>query len=401
MRVLFLTMVKISSFDERGIYTDLLRKFQNEGHEVLVVCPIERRENKKTFILNEDKGKILNVKTFNLQKTNVIEKGLGILAIEYQFLSAIKKHFSNVKFDLILYSTPPITFSKVIHYIRKRDNAYSYLLLKDIFPQNAVDMKMIKEGGFLHKMFLKKEQKLYKLSDTIGCMSSANMDFILKHNPEIDTNKVEVNPNSIEPIKVEYSEEQKLVIREKYGVPINKKVFVYGGNLGKPQGLDFLLKTIEHCKNEKSFFLIIGDGTEFKKINNWFNINNPENAILLNRLPKEDYDVLLAACDIGLIFLHPDFSIPNFPSRLLSYLEMKMPVIAAVDINTDIGNIIENAECGFKVISGDIKRMIKIINDLLDNEDKRKAMGENAFNLLQNEYLVDKTMKLILNKIKQ
>lgn len=401
MRVLFLTMVKISSFDERGIYTDLLRKFQNEGHEVLVVCPIERRENKKTFILNEDKGKILNVKTFNLQKTNVIEKGLGILAIEYQFLSAIKKHFSNVKFDLILYSTPPITFSKVIHYIRKRDNAYSYLLLKDIFPQNAVDMKMIKEGGFLHKMFLKKEQKLYKLSDTIGCMSSANMDFILKHNPEIDTNKVEVNPNSIEPIKVEYSEEQKLVIREKYGVPINKKVFVYGGNLGKPQGLDFLLKTIEHCKNEKSFFLIIGDGTEFKKINNWFKINNPENAILLNRLPKEDYDVLLAACDLGLIFLHPDFSIPNFPSRLLSYLEMKMPVIAAVDKNTDIGNIIENAECGFKVISGDIKRMIKVIYDLLDNEDKRKAMGENAFNLLQNEYLVDKTMNLILKKIKQ
>ena len=46
--------------------------------------------------VEEDKGKILYVKTFNLQKTNIIEKGIGILAIEYQFLSAIKKYYSNV-----------------------------------------------------------------------------------------------------------------------------------------------------------------------------------------------------------------------------------------------------------------------------------------------------------------
>ena len=103
---------------------------------------------------------------------------------------------------------------------------------------------MIKEGGFLHKMFLKKEKKLYNLSDAIGCMSPANVDFILTHNPEIEKSKVEVNPNSIEPNLFDYSEEQKIEIRKKYGVPIDKEVLVYGGNLGKTQGLDFLLKTI-------------------------------------------------------------------------------------------------------------------------------------------------------------
>lgn len=398
MKVLFLTMVRINSFNERGIYTDLLRKFCKEGHEVFVVCPLERRENKNTYILEEeDKGKILNVKTFNLQKTNIVEKGLGILAIEYQFLLAIKQYYSNVKFDLILYSTPPITFSKVINYIKKRDGAYSYLLLKDIFPQNAVDMKMIKKDSLIHKVFLKKEKKLYNLSDTIGCMSPANVDFILTHNPEIESSKVEVNPNSIEPKIFDYSEEQKIMIRNKYGVPIDKKILVYGGNLGKPQGLDFLLQTIEKSSHKNAFFLIIGDGTEYNKMDSWFKKQNPINAKLINRLPKDDYDTLLATCDIGLIYLHPDFTIPNFPSRLLSYLEMKMPVITAIDSNTDIGDIIENANCGFKVLSYDTNRMNQVIAELMDN-NKFEIMGNNSWSLLQSNYIVDYSYQLIMNK---
>lgn len=398
MKVLFLTMVKINSFNERGIYTDLLRKFSKEGHEVFVVSPIERREKKHTHLIKEDLGKILNVKTLNLQKTNVVEKGVGILTIEYQYLSAIKKYYSNVKFDLILYSTPPITFSKVINYIKKRDGAYSYLLLKDIFPQNAVDMKMIKYNGLLHKIFKSKEKKLYNLSDAIGCMSPANVDFILNHNPEIESSKVEVNPNSIEPITFDYSEVQKLVIRQKYGVPVNKKVLVYGGNLGKPQGLDFLLKTIENSSNENVFFLIIGDGTEYNKMNSWFRKYNPINAKLLKRLPKEDYDTLLASCDVGLIYLHPDFSIPNFPSRLLSYLEMKMPIIAATDCNTDIGDIIETANCGFKVLSGDTNKMNQVIAELMD-KNKHEIMGKHAWSLLHSKYIVDYSYQSIINRI--
>lgn len=399
MKVLFLTMVKIYSFNERGIYTDLLRKFYKEGHEVFVVCPIERREKRITHLLKDDEGTILNVKTLNLQKVNLVEKGLGILSIEYQYLSAIKKYYKNEKFDLILYSTPPITFSKVINYLKKRDGAYSYLLLKDIFPQNAVDMKMIKKDGLLHKVFVRKEKKLYSLSDTIGCMSPKNMDFILTHNPEIESSKVEVNPNSIEPNIFDYSEEQKRVIRNKYGVPVNKKVLVYGGNLGKPQGLDFLLQTIEKSFNKNAFFLIIGDGTEYNKMDSWFKKYKPTNAKLLKRLPKEDYDNLLASCDVGLIYLHPDFSIPNFPSRLLSYLEMKMPVIAATDCNTDIGDIIEMAQCGFKVLSRDTDKMNQVIAELLDN-NKLEIMGKNAWSLLQSKYIVDYSYQSIINRIK-
>jgi len=399
MNVLFLTMVKISSFQDRGIYHDLLRKFYEEGHAVYAVCPSERREKKKTGIRKEKEGTILNVQTLNLQKTNIVEKGLGTLAIEYQFLSAIKKHFSNVKFNVVIYSTPPITFAKVIQFIKKRDNAYSYLLLKDIFPQNAIDMKMMKENGALHKMFLKKERKLYALSDIIGCMSEANKDFVLKHNPSVSPKQVEINPNTIHPVAFQYSKEEKDAVRKKYNLPIDKKIFVYGGNLGKPQGVDFLLDTVEKTQNENVFFLIVGSGTEYSRIEKWFLDNSPKNALLLAGLPKQDYDLLLNACDVGLIFLHKDFTIPNFPSRLLSYLEMKMPIIAATDPNTDIGSVIEENNCGYWVISGESENMQKAINKMISSDENYNQMKENAWNLLQRDYKVERSYQLIKEKV--
>lgn len=399
MKVLFLTMVKINSFSDRGIYTDLLREFHEEGHEIFAVCPVERREKKKTFIRNQKEGTTLNVQTLNLQKTNIVEKGLATLAIEFQFLSAIKKYFSDVKFDVVIYSTPPITFSKVISFIKKRDNAYSYLLLKDIFPQNAVDMKMLKKNGVLHKMFVKKEKKLYALSDTIGCMSEANRNYILKHNPTIDPEKVEINPNSIKPIIFTQNREETKAIKLKYKLPTDKKIFVYGGNLGKPQGVDFLLDTILSTKNKNAFFLIVGSGTEYGRIEKWFAEIKPVNALLLKGLPKQDYDLLLNACDVGMIFLHKDFTIPNFPSRLLSYLEMKMPIIAATDVNTDIGGVIEENKCGYKVTSGDFESMQSAIKKILSNEKNFNQMKENAWELLERDYRVERSYNLINEKI--
>lgn len=397
MNVLFLTLVEINSVEDRGIYQDLLRKFRNEGHDVTIVTPVERRKGIPTNFSEKENVSILQVKTFNIQKTNIIEKGIGTLAIEYQYLSAIKKHLTNKRFDLVLYSTPPITFVKVIEFVKKRDHAKSYLLLKDIFPQNAVDMNMLKKNGFLHRQFVRKEKKLYKISDTIGCMSPANADFVLRYNPEIEKSKVEVNPNTIEPKDFNYSEDQKIAIRKKYGVPFDKKVLVYGGNLGKPQGLDFLLETIKETKIENIYFLIVGDGTEFSKVQAWFNEIKPYNAKLLQRLPKDDYDQLLASCDVGLIFLDRNFLIPNFPSRLLSYLEMKIPVIAATDPNTDIGDIIKDANCGYKVISGDQIEMQLKLKHLI--HDDLKTLGNNGYRLLQKEYLVDRSYNLILEKI--
>jgi glycosyltransferase involved in cell wall biosynthesis len=399
MKVLFLTLLATKDINKPGLYNDLLRTFANHGHDVYIVSPIERRNKQDTQLIKTNNATIVNVKTLNIQKTNLIEKGIGSLLLEYQYLSAIKTYFSDVQFDLVIYSTPPITFGKVVKYLKKRDNAFCYLLLKDIFPQNAVDMGFMKKNSWLYKFFRKKEEKLYELSDKIGCMSPANAQYLIKHNKDIPLSKIEVCPNSIEPSKTESDSSEKQTTKAKYSLPDDKTVFVYGGNLGKPQGIDFLIKVLDTNKtNLHTYFLIIGDGTEYTKLDKWFKINNPTNAQLRQALPKEDYDKVLKACDVGMIFLDERFTIPNFPSRLLSYMDNAMPSIAATDINTDIGQIMEDNQFGLWAKAGDISAFNKIL-DTLEDKELIKQMGQKASLYLNKHYTTEIGYNIIIKNV--
>lgn len=241
MNIIFLTLSRIKDINDRGLYTDLMREFVKNGHQVYIVVPVERRFHLPTRVVESHGAKILQVRTLNIQKTNIIEKGIGTLLLESQYLSAIEKHWKDVKFDLVLYSTPPITFNKVIERLKNRWNAYTYLMLKDIFPQNAVDLGMFSKNSIFYKMFRKKEEKLYQLSDYIGCMSPANCRYVLAHNPNVSPAKVELCPNSVELGEVTEQLVDKEALLTELHIPINKTLFVYGGILVNRRGSIFCL----------------------------------------------------------------------------------------------------------------------------------------------------------------
>lgn len=401
MNILFLTLLDFNSIDERNIYTDLLREFYKNGHSVYVISPVEKRKNQTTKLLKTEKATILKLKIGNTQKTNIIEKGISTISIEPQFIAGIKRYFSDVKFDLVIYSTPPITFCNAIEFVKKRDGANTYLLLKDIFPQNAVDLGMMSKSGIkglIYKVFRNKEKKLYRISDYIGCMSQANVDYVLKHNPDINPEKVEICPNSVEVVDMSVDEKTRDEIRRKYDIPLDKKVFVYGGNLGKPQGIDFMIECLKSQeKNADVYFLIVGDGTEYGKIEVYIKNDKPTNVRLMKRLPKEDYDKMVAACDVGMIFLDHRFTIPNFPSRLLSYMQAKIPVLAVTDPNTDIGKVIVDGGFGWWCESDDVEGLIDVLKDIINNKDVNE-MGVKGFVRLKEEYDVKSSAQIIIKE---
>jgi glycosyltransferase involved in cell wall biosynthesis len=397
MKIFFLTLARIDSIEVQGIYPDLLRKFRDNGHEVTIVSPTERKYGNKTKFTLKDGVRILNVWTTNIQKTNLLEKGITTLFLEFYYYKAIKKYVNYKDVDLILYSTPPITFTYLIKRLKKASNAKTYLLLKDIFPQNAVDLNFIKHGGILYNYFRKQEKVLYKISDFIGCMSLANLNYVLEKNPEIEKKKLEVNPNSIEVKKNSFGLETDLYI--KYNIPRNKVIFIFGGNLGIPQGIDFLKANIEYCKSiEEAFFLIVGDGTEYNNFSYWILTESIHNALLIKELPKSEYDEIIRLSHVGLIFLYPLFTIPNFPSRILSYMQYHLPVICATDLVTDIGEIALENNFGYKCLTSDSQAFFDYVVKLLD-KDLRVQMGKNGFEFLCNEYSVENSYNKIIEKL--
>lgn len=410
MNILFLTMSSgMTNVLASGIYTDLVRKFRDEGHRVYVIYPNERRTGRPTELIETEGINLLGVRTLNVTKTNIVEKGIGQLMLEGMFKRAMNKYFSDVKFDLILYSTPPITFNNVIKTAKKRNpEAVTYLLLKDIFPQNAVDLGMMtKRGvkGMLYRMFRKKEKELYQISDFIGCMSPANVKYVLEHNPEVDVEKVEIAPNSYDVASPQPSPEGKGAILPLFQrwdggrlLPTDVPIFIYGGNMGKPQGIPFLVECMKAVKDrEDCHFVIVGDGTEYPKLEAFVKECHPKAVSLFRRLPKEDYDKLAEACDVGLIFLDYRFTIPNYPSRLLPYLMSRTPIIACTDPNCDTGILAEQNGYGFYCPSNSVEAFVKTIDLMLASDIKQ--MGENGYRFFLDNYTTEHTFKAIMKHL--
>lgn len=375
MNILFLTMNNFGSVLEHSIYPDLIRSFAKKGNRITVLLPCEKRYGLNTTCEQIDNITVIKVKTGNLFDVKLVTKFLSRMGLLKRYKKALKKYVRFEKYDAVLSSTPPTTLYPLINSIKKRDGALSYLMLKDIFPQNAVDLEMISEGGLAHRIFRFFERRLYLSSDYIGCMSPANVKYLLKQDPWIDCEKVGICPNALEILK--FSGVDKKIIRGKYDIPNEKIVFVYGGGLGKPQGIDFFVKCIKKInRSDKYMFVVIGAGPYLEELER---LSDDYRDILkvIPWVPVDDFNEIVAGCDVGLIFLDNRFTIPNFPSRLLTYLQAGIPVLSATDENCDVGYISKKNGFGYWCKSDDEEDFISLLA-LFEDELIRREMGEKS-----------------------
>ena len=143
---------------------------------------------------------------------------------------------------------------------------------------------------------------------------------------------------------------------------------------------------------------MVGDGTDYGKLEEYYKSSGQKNFKLMKRLPKDDYDTVVAACDVGLIFLDHRFTIPNFPSRLLGYIQAKLPVLACTDSNTDIGKVIVDGDFGWWCESNDIVAFSKSIYEA--EQSDTRAIGNRAYNYLLNHYTVEIGYSIIQKRLK-
>jgi glycosyltransferase involved in cell wall biosynthesis len=391
MKILFLMIAYPDCKSNSNMYTDLTHEFMVEGHDVFVAAP----GNNSVGLYSECGVKVLRIKTLPLFNTSIIIKGLANLLLPIQYKLAIKHELKDIHFDLIITATPPITFIETIRSLKSLHKSKVYLILRDIFPQNAKDLGLIR-NPLVFNFFRKKEKKLYLIADKIGCMSQKNIDFICKHNQEVDHSKLHLLPNWT---MIEKSNGSAKNLKSGSDFK-DKFVAVFGGNFGVPQGIDFLLDVAEKLKeNPEIQFVLIGEGTEKLRIRKKVADMNLENVVILDQLSRNDYLEFVKGCDVGLVNLSDKFTIPNIPSRTLSYWSLKLPVLAAVDRNTDYGNLLNISGGGLWSITGNVDDYIAKLFQLLNNPEQRRLMGENGYNYMVNELNPSKAYATIVGSI--
>ena len=382
MNILYLSAVPFKIDKNPSIYTDLIQELDNFGDQITVVS-ID--SSLKPFQIKEVREKnidLIYIGSFQLYNVNIFRKGLSVLSLPFFMRRAVKK-LDLKKYELILYETPPITWAGIVKEIKKKNKIKSFLMLKDIFPQNAVDMELMKKDSLIFKYFKRKEKLLYEVSDYIGCMSNGNVNYVLENNPEISKEKVYYFPNT-----------KKDTGNSNIDFEKEKLQFVYGGNMGLPQGVLNIAPAISYFKNDRDIeFIFVGKGTEWSKINEYF--KEQKNVKVLESLPREEYEKLLSSCDAGFILLDSRFTIPNYPSRTLAYLEKGIPIIAATDRNTDIKDLIQDNDIGLWSCSDDINSLIENIKIMKKNNEKRKEFSKNARELFLKEFQVEKSVELL------
>ena len=396
-KLLFFSLFKIESIDDQGIYPDLLGQFSLNNFDIYILSPSERGDKITKRIIKKDNVTIIQVKSLKTQKTNKLEKLLSSLSLEFLFLRSYRKELNNIEFDVVLFPTPTIFVNNFLNKIKLSKDGFKYLLLKDIFPQNAIDLNFMKSNSFVTRFFEKIENKLYNNVDYIGCMSPENKRFLI-NNRSVNKNKVEVNPNSLDLSR--YPILEKDTFRKSKNILKDDLIFVYGGNLGKPQGIEKIMKLAKYLETQNSiYFIICGKGTESNNLKNFIKKENLKKTKLYSNLTKLEYLQIVKESNMGFVFLHKSFSIPNYPSRILDYMNYKLPVFSWTDNVSDLGDVFIDNNAGFSFkYEDDFPEIKSVINNLIPQE--LRMMGENSYEVLVNNFQSKKSYELIAKKLK-
>ncbi len=193
MEVIFLMQAYNSIDKGDSMFNSLVAEFIKNGHVVTVVAANENKGN--TVLLTEGGANVLRVRTMRLFNVYPMVKGIANILLPLQYKHAMKKHLGVRNFDLIITPTPPITLTYLAKRCKQNYNANLFLILRDIFPQNAVDLKLINKHGLIYRFFRMVERDLYRAADAIGCMTQGNIDYLIKNNPEIDICKLHLLAN--------------------------------------------------------------------------------------------------------------------------------------------------------------------------------------------------------------
>jgi glycosyltransferase involved in cell wall biosynthesis len=373
------------------MFSDLAAELVRLGHEVTVVTGDEALRAR--YEISQDGAvTVLRVKSGRARHPSRVMRVLNERRFSRIIWAAGRHFFERHPSDLVVYYSPTIFWGGLVRKLKRLNNASTYLVLRDLFPQWAVDAGLLSRHGIAYRYFKHHESKLYGSADVIGVQSPANLDYFSmpqlrgRYNVEVLfnwTSLQEPAPSSLN-------------LRGTLGLA-NKVIFVYGGNLGVAQDLDNVLRLANKLKDQKElFFLLVGDGSEYQRIRNQIERGRMQNVKLLPSVSPNDFYAIVSQCDVGLISLRHDLRTQNFPGKMLSYMKLRKPMLASINPGNDLKTLLHDYNAGLACDNGEDGTFCEYALELARDSSLRLSMGANAHRLLSDKFNVTRAAQQIL-----
>ena len=368
---------------------ELACEYIKQGHYVSVLTPNSKIINSIEFS-TLDGVNIISFKSGEIKNVPKVKRVINETLLSFNAWQSCKQFFKENPHDLIIYYSPTIFFGSLVGRLKKLWNVKSYLILRDIFPQWAIDNKILKEKSLITSYFKYFENINYKNADTIGLMSGKNLELFEKHYKNKKNLEVLYNWTDISKVETSSSKYKKELNIE------NKVVFFYGGNMGHAQDMMNIIRLAENLQDYKeAHFILVGAGDEVELIKNHINTNHLSNITLLPSVNQNDFKQMLVEFDIGLFTLHKDHKTHNFPGKLLGYMLQELPILGSINPDNDLKDLIDSYDAGLISMNGEDDLLktnaIKLLNII-----ERKKISDNANKLLKDKFDVHSIAKQIL-----
>lgn len=367
---------------------ELAEELTHRGYQVTVVTCWPQYNldpnNKKIFseVMTENGVQVIRMKHLAHHNVNFIVRGIAQLILPYLFIRKIKQHVHK-KVDAVIVYSPPLPLAFVGAWAKKKWGAKNILNVQDLFPQNAIDLGVLK-NKFIILFFQWMEKWNYQHADVVTTHSLGNRDLLATLYPNVK-DKIKILHNWVD-VAAHQNEMTQKDFRTLFGLR-NKFVAVFAGVIGPSQNLSILIDAAEKLQHLKELcILIVGDGSEKQKLVEQAEKNNLSNVVFKPFISREEYGDLLKACNVGLVSLSSKNKTPVVPGKILGYMAAGLPVVAFLNKESDGHEIIKNAQCGYSVVSNDLSEIVSVITRAYENKDHCKWLGESGLSYVKNNF---------------
>jgi glycosyltransferase involved in cell wall biosynthesis len=340
---------------------DLSVELINQGHKIVVIVPVSI--NTKPFSIETQDGyKVVSVLAPKTKDVKFMRRTFAEFMVPYIILHRLKgSAILDENYEGIIWYSPTIFFSPLISRLKKRFRCPAYLVLRDLFPDWALDLGLIKKAPpyYLLKLFALQQ---YKVANRIGVQAPSDLGYFDRELLKKYKNKVELLWNWI-------SSAQSL---NQCSIDLNKthlagrKIFIYTGNIGKAQDLEFLMSMVEIFGDRNDIgFVFVGRGSEVHHLKNKLHEKALDNFIFFDEIEHIEMPALYSQCTIGLVSLSPLHRSSNIPGKFLSYMKSGLPVLARLNADNDLVGLINIHNVGACYIGQDLVELNELANNLL------------------------------------
>lgn len=367
---------------------DLALEMQRAGHAVTVLAPDET-VTAPLRVTCEAGLRVARFRTERIKGAPRVLRGVREAMLSHLIWLRGRRFLRANPHDAIVFYSPSIFFGSLVRRLKRLWGCRAYLILRDLFPQWALDAGVLRRGPAYY-FFKLVEVGQYAVADVVGVQSPANLAYFA--GAPIRPRRLEVLYNwarvdaEVAPVSPSAAAKSN-----------DKVVFFFGGNMGVAQDMDALVRLATALQDRSDVsFLLVGDGSEAARIKAELERRRLSNVVMSPAVSQEEYSSMLSRADVGLILLNGRLTTQNIPGKLLGYLQAEIPVLASLNEGNDLAQLLSDARAGLSSLAGDDDGLLHNALALVDNAEYRRELGANGRRLLADTFSAEAAARQIL-----